>query len=257
MSVDAIPTDVCWPVDTTACEEWASFPAPVQEVAAGLAGQVLRMLTGYTVGGCPVTLRPCTVRCGAASTGWQWSGGTFTPVNTAGVWTNAGCCGFDCRHDAAKELRLPAPVGRVDEVKVDGVVVPATAYQLVNGNRLVRTDGGTWPLVQDMDKADTEVGTFSVTFLNAAEVDTSGAAAAGALACEFAKALTPGQKCALPKGVTQITRQGVSMQITPGAFPDGLTGIQIVDAYVMRYNPNRLKTPPLVWSPETSRGRRY
>lgn len=254
MTIPAQPTDACWPVSTDHCKDFDTYPEAVQEVAKGLAGETLRMLTGYTVGGCPVLMRPSTVRC-AASAGWQWVGGTFTPMNMAGVWTNATCCGFDCPHTSNTELRLPAPVGLVLEVKVDGVVLPSDAYTLADGTTLVRTDGGTWPLTQDLTKTDDEPGTFAITYLAATPVDTAGAAAAGTLACEYAKALA-GQNCALPKSVTQITRQGVSMQLTPGAFPDGMTGLRDVDAYVMRHNPYKLKTPPMVWSPDLRRGRR-
>jgi hypothetical protein len=59
-----------------------------------------------------------------------------------------------------------------------------------------------------------------------------------------------GQKCALPAGVTSITRQGVTMDILPGAFPGNRTGIREVDVYVQRWNPNALKAPTTVWSPD-------
>ena len=33
-------------------------------------------------------------------------------------------------------------------------------------------------------------------------------------------------------------------------FPDGMTGIREVDAYLISINPNALKMPPMVWSPD-------
>jgi hypothetical protein len=33
-------------------------------------------------------------------------------------------------------------------------------------------------------------------------------------------------------------------------FPDGMTGIREVDAYLTSINPNALRQPPRVWSPD-------
>jgi hypothetical protein len=129
---------------------------------------------------------------------------------------------------------------------VDGVVLDESEYFL-DGSTLVRV-GGEWPVTQNMDLPDTEVGTFSVTYLNSFPVDGLGAYAAGILACEYAKACSGG-KCKLPSGVTEITRAGVTMTITSGAFPGGLTGIREVDAYIMAWNPTHLRSKPTVWSP--------
>ena len=246
--------DSCWPVDTTVCDELTSLDAAKRDVAVALAAQTMRALTGYQVGGCPGTLRPCSVACAAGSPGWHWVNGTFVPVNLSGTWVNVTCgCGWDCKHPAGTSVRLPGVVSYIEEVKVDGVVLAPTAYRVDNGNLLVRTDGQGWPTTQDMGKADTEVGTWSVTYGTGVPVDALGAHVAGMLACEYAKALG-GKACSLPKSVTTITRQGITMQITPGAFPEGLTGIPAVDAYIVRWNPYRLKTPPEVWTPDLAGG---
>lgn len=52
--------DVClWPIDP-ACktEEWNALNEVDQRRALALASSTLRRLTGYRVGGCPVTIRP-------------------------------------------------------------------------------------------------------------------------------------------------------------------------------------------------------
>lgn len=221
----------------------------MQDRAKALAAQTMRALTAYRVGGCPVTVRPCKRGCVEGSAHWLWTGVTFRPVAWGGQWVNSCGCNSTCSCGPLEEMALPAPVGRVDRVLVDGQPLPVTAYRVDNGNRLVRLDGGLWPVCQNMDKPDTEVGTMSVTYLNAYAVDGLGAYAAGVLACEYAKACA-GAKCRLPSGVTDIARRGISMTITTGLFPDGVTGIREVDAYILRWNPNGLRMAPRVWSPD-------
>jgi hypothetical protein len=96
--------------------------------------------------------------------------------------------------------------------------------------------------------------TFAVSYLRAVPVDALGAYAAGALAAEYAK-LCSGQQCRLPLGVTQVIRQGVSYTINPGSFPDGMTGLREVDAWLTVINPNKLKQPTGVWFPDAAEPR--
>lgn len=253
-AIPALP-DYCWPINEAACDELDTYSASVRARAFALAGMTLRMLTVGQVGGCPITVRPCSVAC-ATSYG-SYTGGVFTPhINIAGAWVNGCGCASSCNHLGALQITMPGIVGRVDEIKIDGVVIPPTSYRIDNGRDIVRTDGEPWPVVQDMALADTEPGTFSITYLPARPVDGLGAWAAGILACEYAKAITNDKKCRLPSGVRDITRQGVSMTITTGLFPDGLTGINEVDIYVRSINPYALKTPPAVWSPDRRSPRR-
>jgi hypothetical protein len=55
--------------------------------------------------------------------------------------------------------------------------------------------------------------------------------------------------------VTSISRQGVTMELASGLFDQGLTGIREVDVYIASVNPNRLKVPSRVWSPDIPAGR--
>lgn len=247
MSTPALP-ETCWPVNTDLCEGFAEYDSDVRDMAVALAGQTMRMLTGYSVGACPVVLRPCTQTCVSGSAGWYANGGTFYPhIDRLGRWVNACGCTYNCSCKMLSVVRLGGIVGEITEVKVDGEVLPTTAYRLDNGHRLVRTDGGVWPVCQDMALDDTEEGTFSVSVVRGAAVDGLGAYAAGVLACEFAKALT-GCDCALPSNVTSITRQGITMELNTGAFPEGFTGIREVDVIIARYNPHALKRPSAVFS---------
>lgn len=254
-TVPGLP-DICWPIDDGCDDNFKSLPQEVQDRSAALAVQTLRMLTGYQVGGCPVTVRPCKQSCLPLYNS-SIGGVPFVPyINGGGNWLNVACgnCVGDCSCAVLEQIDLPLPVGRVDEVRVDGVVLDQSAWRLDPPGHLVRLDGGSWPTCQDMTLADTEVGTMSVTYLNAAVVDGLGAYAGGVLASEFAKACA-GQKCRLPTGVTEITRRGFTMTIPAGMFTEGLTGIREVDAFILAYNPYRQKTPSMVWSPDQVRTR--
>lgn len=244
-----------WPVDEGCCSDFAEYGSEVRQRAIALATETLRILTGYRVGGCPVTVRPCSTSCVAASAAWGGWGPGWTPyVDSLGRWVN-GCCGSStCDHLGAASIVLPGPVGRIDAVLLDGEALDPGDYRVDNGNELVRTDGGVWPTTQEMALAPTEVGTFAVTYLRGIPVDGLGSYAAGVLACEYAAACS-GSKCRLPSGVTNITRQGVSMEINSGFFPGGLTGIREVDVFITRWNPNGLKAPTTVWSPDLPHSR--
>ena len=84
--------------------------------------------------------------------------------------------------------------------------------------------------------------------------------AAGLLAEEFLAGMG-GDECRLPRGVTEYSRMGVSITVEAGLFPDGMTNIPEVDAFIRNWNPHGLKTMPQVMSPDISRspagGRRY
>lgn len=230
----------CWPVDLECCAEFGDYDGLVQDRAIAMATRAMRSLTGWRVGGCPITVRPCPTGClvyGAVYGGWQ-------PQNWNGTWSNCGC-GGGCIHNP---LALDPPVGEVTSVKIDGVELDTDEYRVVDGNKLIRSDGQPWPGIQNLGLPDTEVGTWSVTYYNGLAVDALGAYAAGIMACEFAKACS-GAKCRLPSNVTEIVRQGITMTILPGTFPGGVTGIREVDAYVRTVNPSRFTVPPAVWVP--------
>jgi hypothetical protein len=242
-----------WPVDWSACGVEPPEDPDLRERAEALAATTLTALTLGRVGGCPVTVRPCSRR---EWSGWWRSslGGNncspFLPhINRLGEWVNACGCGISCHcGQAMSQVRLQMPVGRIDRVVVGGVALDPSAYR-VRGHMLVRTDGDEWPACQDMTQPDDGPDAFAVTYLNAEPVDAIGAYAAGLLAVEYQQACTNG-RCGLPSGVTQIARQGVTMEITRDMFAEGLTGIEAVDAYTARFNPNRLRVRPAVYSPD-------
>lgn len=270
--------DECWPVETSCVPDWdeqvpdtsegadeddtvPKYSDDAKARAVALAGQTMRLLTAFRVGGCPVTVRPC--RAGCSERTWRtypvagFSGSTpWFPVNLGGSWLNIGCGhAGGCSCSLTHEVRLHGSPSVVTQVKIDGDVLPETSYRLDPGGRLVRLDGTGWPLCQNLDAPDTEEGTWSVSYVPGAPVDRTGAIAAGLLAGEYVKACTGGD-CELPKTVTQIVRNGVQMTMAPGAFPNGKTGIQYVDAYLERWNPDGDRGPRSdVWSPDIARPR--
>jgi hypothetical protein len=262
------PLDLCWPIDWSACNQEVFDSLSPEQVALSeaLAAQTLRMLTGFRVGGCSTTVRPCNRSCVPGS--WLIApspsilfagayGGSFgfSPyVGPDGAWRNAcGCRGDGCSCVKVEEVWLPGNVGRVDEVVLDGVVLDPSTYRVDNNNRLVRTDGGHWPVCQDMN-LDSGEGTFLVTYLDGNPVDGVGAMVGGVLAAEFAQACLSGE-CALPNRVQQITRAGISQELDPDMFQNGNTGNQTVDAYIRIWNPTD-SLPSGIYSPDAPRARR-
>lgn len=262
MAVADIP-EVCWDLDP-ACltAEWDEFSAEVKARAHFLAVNSLRMLTAYRVGGCPITVRPCKPSCALPGfmryDGFSLLGPAFTPMNYAGIWVNGCGCAGSCGCGATCEVRLPAPVGNVTEIKVDGQVQDLADFRIDNGGILVYQGSDDCPfnMAQDLSKPDTETGTWSVTYLNAYPVDAGASYAAGLLAIEFAKACSGG-KCRLPSTVVDLVKQGVTMQLRPGAFPDGFTGIREVDQFISLWKPaGSPQQAPKVWSPSMTEVRR-
>lgn len=250
-------TSYCpWPIDDSCLpDEWDLIDPAIQERSILFASATLHRLTGYRVGGCPVTVRPCKTACkGQSPSYWLLRGSPqFTgwgPVNWGEVWINGCGCTSECACAALCEVELPAPVGEVQQVKLDGGVVPDTDYR-VDGNTVVWTGTGDcpWPVCQNMAAPDTDPGTFSITYLNSWPVDSLGQYAAGTLAAEFAKACTGG-KCRLPATVTAVSRQGITYEVTAGTFPNGTTGIREVDSYIGLWNPDGLRQQTRVWSPD-------
>lgn len=251
----AVATDCDWPVDAACFEdEWDAFEDDVRDRALSMASATMYRLTGYRVGGCPVTVRPCKAACfdgcipGYYDLGFG-SAGFWPHINVGGVWVNScghtGSCSCSGPLDA---VQLPRPIGRLDSVKIDGDEIDLDTVRVYKGN-LIDLTGGRFPVCQNLALPDDQPGTFSVTYLNSHPVDTNGAFAATVLAREFAKACTDDNSCRLPANVTQVVRAGVTIDVVSGTFPDGVTGIQEIDAYIGLWNPKGIREQTRVWYP--------
>lgn len=260
---DATGPDGCsWPVSyadcSGECDAYEKFPDPAdaQAMFEAIAADFLAEWTGGVFGLCPTVLRPCRAGCegsGGGSTYWGrgpnfdpgfpragtggYSTGVWTPVMLGGKWYNmsCGCAGAcTCSVEGAGAITLPGPVASVQQVKVDGVVLPASAYRVMYKRVLVRADGGVWPACQDLLAESSEVGTFEVTYTRGVPVPIGGQVAAGRLACELALAACGSEDCALPERVQTVTRQGITVGILD-EFADvekGKTGIWSIDSWL-------------------------
>lgn len=232
-------------------DAWAALDPEEQERSLILATSSLQMLTYYRVGTCPVTIRPCPSepRCGC---GWN-------PHTRDGQWYND--CPCETRCAPLSEIDLPGPVGYIDELRVDGVALDLSTgdWRLDDGHLLVWQGAGTSPIpeTQNLNRPDTEPGTWSITYSQSYPVLADGRLAVALLAMEFAKACAPKGKCSLPRGVTSVVRNGVSFSVEAGLFPNGLTGIDIVDQYILKWAPAGSPTrPATVFDPRQLKGNR-
>jgi hypothetical protein len=246
----------CYGADGTT--SWETLSQSQKEVVAELAITTLNHLTAGAVANCPVLLRPCSPGCCAVSDAYHGYGVSWSPyLDSSGRWVNGCGCQSACACTFVQSLDLGPGWAEVLGVSIDGEVLPETEYDLVGG-RWLRPAGGreAWPVTQDLDQPITELDTFAVYARPGYPLGPLGEAALGRLICEYSKGMC-GQKCALPKGVTSIVRQGVSMTITDSLYPDGLTTIREVDTYIRAVNPNQLTSIPSVWSPDIQRQRVY
>lgn len=241
-----------------ACDTFEKWPEGEREAAqAWFEAQAIDLLWNWTdrlFGVCEVTVRPCAEGCGGAdgsATFWgrgpgydpsfprAGRGGTstggWTPVLIGGKWMNVGCgCISACRCsiDGAHALSLPGPVQSITSVRVDGEIVPPSAYRVDNQRLLVRLDGDTWPSCQNMLLGPDQPGTFEVVYERGVPVPVGGMVAAGRLACELAAAACGDEECGLPERLQTVTRQGVTVgvSLTGEAWHD--TGIWSIDSWV-------------------------
>jgi hypothetical protein len=150
-------------------------------------------------------------------------------------------------------VRLPDyPVTEIQEVTIDGVAVDPDTYALREYRFLDRLDEAVWPSCQDMRRPLGEDGTWGITYGWGAPIPASGVHAAAVLACEL-YADSIGADCKLPKNVTSLSRQGVTVKLsTIWGRVNGVwaTGLMEVDAFLQTVNPAGLIAPTTVWSPD-------
>lgn len=212
-------------------DAWTALDEDVKERSLLLATSSLQMLTYNRVGTCPITIRPCpkVSRCGC---GWN-------PHIRNGQWYNDCPCRTSC--SPLSEIDIPGPVGYIDSLLIDGVEWDLTNgdWRLDNGHLLVWQGEGTSPIpeTQNLNLPDSEVGTWSITYSKSYPVLQDARLAVTLLAMEFAEACKPKGKCKLPRGVTNVVRNGVSFSVEAGLFPGGLTGIDVVDQFILKWAP--------------------
>jgi len=150
-------------------------------------------------------------------------------------------------------VKLPGTVREITEVTVDGVVVDPSAYEIRERRHLVRIDGSHWPCCQQ----ECAERSFAVSYVYGKTPPQIGADAALALACEIYKScpISGSAECALPSGVTRVTRQGITFERTflqRDATGIWRSGIAAVDLFLNTVNPAGIQRRGTVWSPSSS-----
>jgi hypothetical protein len=250
-----------WPCDISAESPTATGRAAMS------ATEILWAMSGRQFGTCEVTLRPCRRTCYGdgwwSSYGGPWEAGYAGDYNYPYAWLDlglsCGACSGGCSCTEISEVILPSPVSQIISVMMDGtpMATGGAAYRVDNNRLLVRTDGQKWPLCNDLSKADTEPGTWSVTAAYGKDVPVSGQLAVGEMACEILRAMR-GNDCRLPAGIQQIARQGITISFPEvGAlFRDGRTGLYLVDSFLAAVNPDQLRSRSRVYSVDRTAQRR-
>jgi hypothetical protein len=219
----------------------------------------------------PVTVRPVSRPTDVDTRAWSATLSTVGWVASQGFASAYGSFNpaVVARYGSLEppSIELPYPVTEIAQVKIDGIVIPASEYELRDFKTLVRirpsrssvpTARWGWPTSQVMDLPDTEPGTFSVTYMYGNPPPAAGILAAEKLA-EVVLLPKLGDTTQYPKRIVNINRQGVSAMVTDvlDIVMKGGTGIYEVELFLSTYNPSKLKRQAAVWSPDMGRpGRR-
>jgi len=130
-------------------------------------------------------------------------------------------------------VRIP-DVGEVLNVRIDGVDYdPCGMVAVYDNTRIVRVDGGRWPVCQELGSVDGP-GTWSITVTQGACVPAGAAWMTGSLMCEVLKGCLRKDDCELPRRLQTLTRQGVTMGFNDTFENLGIlrTGIWEIDAWI-------------------------
>ncbi len=253
-----------WDLDLGCCLTEGGFADPClgdgtpvpQEIVDSMtlaSSQFMWAATGRQFGTCTVTLRPlcinqCQSECVDSGFGFPW-----VPIHQAdGTWINVTCSQGNCTCVDLCEVPLPYPVCSVDEVIINGEVIPEAEYSVINHNKLIRAKGaGCWPSCNDLSLPTTDDGTWSITVTYGKPVPELVKLAAAEFACQLMKKCV-GRPCDLPQRIQSVNRQGMSATfLDPMEFmSQGMTGIFLVDLAIKTYNPHRLYRKPTVISPD-------
>jgi hypothetical protein len=221
--------------------------------AADVASQLLYELSGRRwVGLCSREgVRPCHGGCDC----------NFQVLSRGHiVGDHSSCTGSGCWCYGLSRVKLAGYVRQVTEVKIDGVVLDPSEYRVDEHKWLTRMNGSRWPSCSRADLADTEDGTFAVSYTYGKTPPLAGIEAAKQLACQIFGWCSnggAGADCDIPDGAIRITRQGITIERArfarnpeTGSWETGLTA---VDYFLNTYNPNGLSRRALFIGPGSSR----
>ena len=250
--------------DIIKCEACADIDEDILEDMLLPASELLYVLSGRQFNGlCTESVRPCRKPIIPDNPAWDlvnratyemWRGWAaywnFTWGQCGCGW-EPGLSGCSCAPIQAIKLGREE-IDSIEEVIIDGVPLADTAYVVLERTWLVRIDGNSWPMRQDVTKPLTESNTWGVTFTYGNAPPALGVVAAASLACQFALGCTGSNLCLLPKRAQTLTRQGMTVAfLDPFDFLNhGRTGVYEVDLFLSAMNPNNLQEQAMVFSPD-------
>jgi hypothetical protein len=229
------------------------FPLPesvsdyAAESAIEIATAVLYEITGRRWSGtASASVRPSAVDTSSKAIvpGWVESWGSYDSSVGACTPTDVLDLGY-------------FPVTAITQVRIDGVVVSPSVYQLQEQKLLVRIDGGTWPCTQNLSAAPTLADTFEVNIVHGIDPPVAGKHCCAFYAAELAKSFC-NLDCALPQRTQYVTRQGVSTILADplNVIERGMVGLPNVDSWVRAVNPHgRRKRSMMVSNRNVDEGR--
>lgn len=231
---------------------------------AQMATDLLYHRTGERWGGTrSAVIRPTrlTESCHLGGPLWGAAGWGLADSSTFGWFSRWFPEGWGCGYYSAS-LWLDGPHTNVTAVEVhnppdaDGDLTSPGDWQLF-GRRLVRmadpltNTPRAWPCCQRLDLALGQPGTWAVSYSYGQPPPWGGVAAVRDLAVELAVAIGSTKQSRLPQRVTQVARQGVTVQVANATYlKDGYLGLPLVDAWVDSVNPAKLRRRPRVYTPD-------
>ena len=183
------------------------------------------------------------------------SGGRVAGRCTRTVWPtrDSGCLPSERQswvgYDTLDTIPLRGPNTEVMEVTIDGVVLNPSEYGLLDGFKLFRRVGD-WPESNDLTKADTEVGTFTITYRFDWFPNRTTKRAAIELICQMIK--EEPRVLSRLRGVVSANVQGVSVTMDDRDDVAAL-GLPEVNRFLDLYAPRGLGALG-VYSPELNHG---
>jgi hypothetical protein len=209
------------PIGCDGCSEFSTLDdAQRQEIQAWAVNR-LWLWTHQRFGPCPVTMHNDSPEC-------------------CGATLEAQLRGIICLDN---EIVLPGPISEPISIVIDGEDLDPCLFHVDDYNILVRDDGGKF------------VGDWEIVYLLGEAVPPGGGIVAGILAREYAKSMCGDSTCRLPKRITSITRQGLTMGLIDnfGNLKDGYTGIWEIDDWIAAQNEPAQRSS--VFSPDIPRYR--
>lgn len=216
-------------------------------------------------GECETMVRPCAhqwedrfaapPRSSRFEWGWDSSWGWMAPWGwCCNPSHDAGSCG--CGSPGRISLGQ-WPINSITEVEIDGDVLAADEYVLVDRRWLLRSAGEngesrSWPCCQRLDRTLGDDDTWAVTFKFGTAPPRPGKLACAAYAGQWARAMCSDDSCTLPPGIQSMVRGGLTIQFMDPVMllQNGLTGVPTVDAWLIAERYGQKHQPAVFINPD-------